>query len=1050
MRFCPVVNIYEKRRMMMRRNLIRFMMAIVTLGILGHGELKAQRHMEYLNRGLVAVAQTDQVFLSWRIFATDTGQVAFNLYRNDTLVNPEPITGISNYVDTEGTALSIYALETLVDTTTTMFGPVTVWGQNYLQIPLQTPAGYTPNDASVADLDGDGELEIILKMEGSTRDNSQSGMTDPVFLHAYKLNGTLLWSIDLGINIRGGAHYTQFMVYDLDSDGLAEVACKTAPGTKDGSGAYLSLGPAAADNDAADYRNSSGYILDGPEYLTVFDGLTGVEISTVEYIPLRSDPYPLSTWGDTYGNRVDRFLACVAYFDTIPSLVMCRGYYDRTALTAWDFKDKQLEMRWAFDTQEDPANLAQYEGQGSHGISVGDVDMDGKDEIMYGAMAFDDDGTPLYNTRFGHGDASHLGDLVPERPGLEFYMPHESAGRDLGDVVIPGVSLRDAATGEIIWGQPSTGDIGRGLAADISPDYIGYEFWASSGLGIYNTEGDKINGSIPSINFAIWWDGDLLRELLDGNVISKWGAGNMLTAVGCSSNNGTKATPAISGDILGDWREEVVWRTSDNQALRIYTTTIPTDYGYYTLLQDPQYRLALTWQNVAYNQPPHPGFFLGYGMEDPPVPDIKVMEKSNATIFQFASPRNGFELNLGNDLQVVLQATGLSDTNQVVVLYDRDTVVLDTLPAPPYHVSIPGLESGEHSLTAMALDADGDTIYAGPVIFTVDEGYPHITLTSPLDAAIYGPDETIVLAAEAYDTDGAIDSVVFVVNGANYATLTEAPYTIELIQPDVGDYMISALAYDDTQKETPSEEVAVEVGVIRIIQEEAIGFCGFENGSGSIDSNHPDHTGTGFANSDNVIGVRIIYAINLFEGGDYQMSFRYAAVEARPANLYVNDTLIGTVEFENTGDWAVWEVASLTAEGLTEGIKKVTLEAAMGSGLPNIDYLKLNNLEGTIAPIGTSCSRIPTGAEERSSLSTGGFDLFPVPASHSLYVRFHDRTAEILNLSVFGVDGRMVRRMEHLNGSEAVVDLEGMDQGVYLLRLNTTRGGSVRMFTISR
>lgn len=1034
----------------MRRRMIRLMLIMAAMIMLGQQRVLGQRHMEYLNRGLVAVAKSDQVFLSWRIFATDTGQVAFNLYRNDSLVNSGPITGISNYLDPDGTTQSIYALETVIDTVSEWYGPVTVWGQNYMQIPMQTPDGYSPNDASVADLDGDGEMEIIVKMEGSTRDNSQSGYTDPVYLHAYKLNGTLLWSINLGINIRGGAHYTQFMVYDLDSDGIAEVTCKTAPGTTDGSGAYLSLGPAAGDDDGADYRNSSGYILDGPEYLTVFDGLTGVELSTVNYIPHRSDPYPLNTWGDTYGNRVDRFLACVAYFDTIPSVVMCRGYYDRTALTAWDYVDKQLVQRWAFDTQDDQTNLRQYEGQGSHGIAVGDVDNDGKDEILYGAMAFDDDGTPLYNTRFGHGDASHLSDMVPGRPGLEFYMPHESAGRDLGDVVIPGISLRDAATGEIIMSQPSTGDIGRGLAADISPDYPGYEYWASSGLGVYNSEGTRISTSIPAINFAVWWDGDLLREILDGNVISKWGAGNLLTAAGCSSNNGTKATPAISGDILGDWREEVVWRTSDNQALRIYTTTIPTEYGFYTLLQDPQYRLALTWQNVAYNQPPHPGFFLGHGMEEPPVPEIKVLEKSNVTIFQFVTPRNGSELNLGLDLQVVLQAAGLSDTSQMVVLFDRDTIVLDTLWAPPYNITVPGLESGEHSLTAMATDAEENPIYAGPVTFTVDEGYPHISMTSPRDAAIYGPDASIVLTAEAYDTDGAIDSVVFVVNGANYATLTAAPYIIELIQPDIGEYTISALAYDDTQKETQSGEVVIEVGVIRIIQEEEIGFCGFENGSGSIDSNHPDHTGAGFANSDNVPGVRIIYAINLFDGGDYRMTFRYAAVEARPGNLYVNDTLIGTVDFGNTGDWAVWDEASLTAEGLTPGIKKVTLEAAMGSGLPNVDYLKLNNLDGETAPIGTSCSRIPTGAEDRPTLSADGFDLFPVPASHRLYVRFHDHGEDVRTLSIYTVDGRMVRRLEQLSGSETLVNLEGMDQGVYLLSVTTSQGRFVRKFNIAR
>ena len=1008
-----------------------------------------QRNMEYLTRGLVAVKVQDRVFLSWRLFATDPDTVAFNIYRNDTLVNQDPISGISNYLDSSGTAASIYALETLAGSEAVAIStPVAVWNTNYLTIPLKTPSGYTPNDASAGDLDGDGELEIIVKMEGSTRDNSQSGYTDPVYLHAYKMNGAFLWSINLGINIRGGAHYTQFMVYDLDSDGRAEVACKTAPGTRDGTGNFLNTGPAADDDDGADYRNSSGYILDGPEYLTVFDGLTGMELSTVNYIPHRSDPYPLSTWGDTYGNRVDRFLACVAYFDTVPSLVMCRGYYDRTALTAWDFKDLQLVKRWAFDTQDDQTNLRQYEGQGSHGISVGDVDLDGKDEIMYGAMAFDDDGTPLYNTRFGHGDASHMSDLIPSRPGQEFYMPHESAGATVDGMTIPGVSVRDAATGEVIWSIASTGDIGRGLTADITAAHPGNEFWASSGLGIYNSQGNQINGSIPSINFAAWWDGDLLRELLDGNVISKWGTGNMLTATGCSSNNGTKSTPALSGDLLGDWREEVLWRTSDNQALRLYTTTIPTAYGIYTLLQDPQYRLAITWQNVAYNQPPHPGFFLGHNMEAPPVPDIRVLEPDNTSFIQIVSPASGFELNLGLDLNVIVRAFGVSDTSRVV-LFDNDTTILDTIVAPPYVAAISGLSTGEHSLTASAYDQEGNLMVSDPVPFTVDEGFPHIALTSPENRAIYGPSESIPIAVEAYDTDGTVDSVAIFINGARFETLTESPYTTQFDAPEIGTYEIYAVAYDNLRNQTASETVGVEVGAIMVFQESATGFCGFENGSGSIDSNHPDHTGAGFANSENILGVRIIWAANFIEDGDYSFTFRYAATEARPAELYINDTLIGTVNFGNTGDWAVWEEVSVIATGVKAGIKKIALEATGSSGLANIDYMKVTSLTGEVSVNSVSCSLIPTSAEVR--IPDSGHDpltLYPVPAGNTITIRLEDGSETISRLSVYSVDGTLVRVLENLHVNQIRMDIPDLDNGMYFISMDTNRGRYTRKFII--
>jgi len=1029
-----------------------WMMALLAMGWLAASQVQAQKNMEYLDRGLVAVTRSGDVFLSWRIFATDTGQVEFNIYRNDTLVNQSPVTGKSNFIDTLGTTSDVYHLEVTDNgADPVVSAPVTVWKSPYLTVPLQTPSGYTPNDASVADLDGDGELDLVVKMEGATRDNSQSGITDPVYLHAYKLNGTFLWSINLGINIRGGAHYTQFMVYDLDSDGRAEVACKTAPGTRDGTGAYLSDGPAASDDDQADYRNGSGYILDGPEYLTVFDGLTGEERSTVNYIPHRSDPYPLSTWGDTYGNRVDRFLACVAYYDSIPSLVMCRGYYDRTALTAWDFTEGQLVQRWAFDTQTDQENLRQYEEQGNHNLAVGDVDGDGRDEIMYGGMAFDDDGTPLYNTDFRHGDAGHLSDLIPGRPGLEYFTAHENAGRtNRNGVTIPGFSVRDAATGEILIGPEADGDIGRGLAADISSAHPGYEYWASSGLGVYNSSGTKFSSNIPSINFAAWWDGDLLRELLDGTVISKWNQGSLLTAIGCLSNNGTKSTPALSGDILGDWREEVIWRTNDNQSLRIYTTTIPTQYGLYTLLQDPQYRQALTWQNVAYNQPPHPGFFLGHGMEDPPMPDIRVLPRNTDPVLIISSPINGEELNLGLDMNVILTTAGISDTNQMVVIFDNDTTVLDTIPAPPYAASISGLSSGEHVITAGAYDIEGNWFTSLPVTVTVDEGYPHVEITSPATGAIFGPGESFTVEADAYDTDGSIDSVEFYVNDALFSTDTESPYMAEISDPAVGLYKILAVAWDDTQKFTESDSIRVEVGSVVILQEDEQGFCGFGNGSGTIDSNHPGHTGSGFANSENTLGVRLYYAVDLPADGDYTFTFRYAATNARPGDLYVGPDVMGTVDFQSTGDWVIWEEASLTVTGLSAGLARITLEAAGNDGLPNIDYMKVVSLSTEENPAAGDCSSLPpiTGVKEARHMQDNSFSLYPVPASELMNVRLEDPAGRIGRVTISSLDGRLVLEADGEEAQEMQLDVGSLDNGIYVIRLDSGTGSHTRIFNV--
>nr|WP_167483800.1 rhamnogalacturonan lyase [Paenibacillus xylanexedens] len=577
--------------------------------------------MEFLDRGVVAVKTGTGVFVSWRLLGTEGSNVSFNVYRDGTKVNATPITNSTNLQDASGTSSSKYTVRAVVSgTEQAASAAASVWGNNYLSVPLNVPAGgttpdgvaytYSANDASAGDLDGDGEYELIVKWDPSNaKDNSQSGYTGEVFIDAYKLNGTRLWRISLGKNIRAGAHYTQFMVYDLDGDGKAEVAMKTADGTKDGTGVVI--------GDASkDYRNSSGYVLSGPEFLTVFNGQTGKALSTVNYEPARGN---VSSWGDNYGNRVDRFLAAVAYLDgERPSLVMARGYYTRSVLVAYNWRNGQLTKQWTFDSNT--SGNSGYAGQGNHNLSVADVDGDGKDEIVYGAMAVDDNGKGLYTTGLHHGDAMHLSDLDPDRPGLEVFQVHETPSN-------AGVEFRDAGTGQLIWGVKTTKDIGRGMAADIDPRYKGAEVWADGSL--YTAKGQKLGTTLPSsTNFGIWWDGDLLRELLDSNRIDKWNytnstTMNLLTASGVSSNNGTKSTPNLQADLFGDWREEVVWRTNDSSALRIYTTTAVTDKRIYTLMHDPVYRLGVAWQNVAYNQPPHTGFYLGEGMNTPPVPNIR-------------------------------------------------------------------------------------------------------------------------------------------------------------------------------------------------------------------------------------------------------------------------------------------------------------------------------------------------------------------------------------------------------------------------------------------
>ncbi|UPZ38794.1 rhamnogalacturonan lyase [Sphingobacterium sp. PCS056] len=602
--------------------------------LISYFDLSAQRNMEFLNRGMVGLKTTDKsVFLSWRLLGTDDYETAFTLYRQQgdgpkQKLNRTPLIKGTNFLDQTVDLKQevIYTLALVQAGKEVEVDKITLTKdqqiQQYLNIPLRTPAGYTPGDVSVGDLDGDGSYELIVHQTGIAHDNAHNGITSEPIFQAYQLDGTFLWEINLGKNIREGAHYTQFMVYDLDNDGRAELVCKTADGTRDGLGKIIG-------NPLADWRDTVrtsinfGRILTGPEFLTVFDGLTGEAVSTVDYLPGRED---LRSWGDTNGNRGDRYLAAVAYLDgENPSVIMTRGYYERTALAAWDFKDKKLVSRWVFDTK---GRKHPYSGQGYHSLSVADVDQDGRDEIVFGSMVIDDQGKGLYSTGLGHGDALHVGDLDPDRPGLEIFGIHELKGGRKGI----GVSLLDAKNGELLFKNAIDQDVPRGVAENIDPNHRGAYLWWLGSKDMYDAKGNMVGVAPGSTNFLIWWDEDLSRELLNSNYIEKYNTGIIFTAEGASSINGTKKTPNLSADILGDWREELILRTNDNQNLRIYTTIIPTDHRIYTLMHDPQYRLSIAWQNVAYNQPPHTGYYLGTGMQTPVKPILKIVKPNREVI----------------------------------------------------------------------------------------------------------------------------------------------------------------------------------------------------------------------------------------------------------------------------------------------------------------------------------------------------------------------------------------------------------------------------------
>jgi len=573
---------------------------------------------EKLDRGVVAVRQADgRAFISWRTLKTDPKGAAFDVYRNGQKLNQAPLTkGGTWFIDDNPTDGAVYEVRCEMEegrgkkedishlTSSISHQPSSISPLpspiGYLPIPLQKPDEmHTANDASVADVDGDGQYEIILKWDPwNSHDNSHDGMTGPTLLDCYRLNGERLWRIDLGQNIRSGAHYTPFIVYDLDGDGKAELMVKTADGTRDAKGTVIG-------DSLADYRNPAGRILTGPEYISVFNGLTGAVMDTKPYIPERGD---VNNWGDNRGNRSERYLAAVGYFGgRTPSAVFCRGYYTRSVLAAWDWDGHELKQRWVFDTNN--PQWASYAGQGNHNLRVADVDGDGWDEITYGSMAVDHDGKGLYNTGMGHGDAIHL--IADHKDGQLYIWDCHENKRD-------GSDLRNAKTGEVVFQVKSSTDVGRAMAADIDPTNPGTEMWSIDSRGVRNMKGEVIDHINPrglSINFGIWWDGDLLRELLDRSAVSKydWQSNSMtvLQRLDGQFNNGTKQNPCLSADILGDWREEVITRNRESTELRIYVSTIPTDYRINCLMQDIPYRLSVATENVGYNQPPETGFYLG-------------------------------------------------------------------------------------------------------------------------------------------------------------------------------------------------------------------------------------------------------------------------------------------------------------------------------------------------------------------------------------------------------------------------------------------------------
>ncbi|REE05499.1 rhamnogalacturonan lyase family protein [Marinoscillum furvescens] len=915
---------------------IGLLMGIVLI-LINH--VQAQTDVAHIKRSVVAIKSAEGVYVNWSLKSSDSEEVGFDVYRftdggTGVKLNETPILSSTNFFDsTTTTSGNQYAVVPVLNgTEQESSDTVAVLDEQYLNIPLQIPAGgnvlpdgntydYRANDASVADLDGDGTYEIILKWDPTrSRDNSQGGYTGKTLIDAYKLDGTLLWRIDLGYNCRSGAHYNQFMVYDVDGDGKAEMYCKTAPGTKDGTGNYLSSGPAANDDDHADYRNNSGYVLEGPEYLTVFNGTDGKELASVNLQPARGN---VGDWGDTYGNRVDRFLGAIAYLDgQSPSIVWCRGIYEKTQLAAYDWDGVNLSQKWLFNADDN--ENSEYAGMGSHNLSVADIDSDGFDEIMYGSCAIDHDGTGLWSkqSEFGKGsaDAGHLTDIMPDREGLEKFGIMEGTGN-------PGAFLLDARTGETLW-KTGNKDVGRGVAGDLVPEFYGMECWGGTD-GLRSANNQRVGSSPGSVNFVTWWDGDLSRETMSNISVRKYtvaagGETVIFEATGCVSNNSTKATPALQADILGDWREEIIWRTEDNSALRIYTTTIPSDYRFVRLMEDHVYRLSVAWQNNSYNQPPHTGFYLGSDMfktaaEIPPSPPTELELTLDTAYVQL-----NWKANYESDIQGyhIYKSSGSENNFQLLT----DTVTGNEFKDYAIELDV------EYFYYILSEDTSANTSAASQVVSGIPTDRPDVPDNVNVRA---GKSKSLIYwdASSAEMTKGY--NVYFTeTSGSGYVKLnteliTDTTYLHEGLSESLTYYyIVRAMGFKES---LDSEEVFVVPGNYKTIQAET-GLVV----NGYIENNHVGFEGEGFVNLSSAGYLQLPYIYSEQEGWTY-LAIRYAngSGEGRTGKLHINDSSF-SYTMESTGQWNNYIYDTLLLN-LNAGFQNFLTIESTGNDFGNID-----------------------------------------------------------------------------------------------------------------
>ena len=957
------------------------------------------RQMEAIDRGLlVSNVGKSGMLVSWRLLGTEKPDTEFNLYRDGTKIATIGKTGGTNYLDTAGKVTSQYTVAAVVGGKEgTKSAPSLVLDSSivdhgksfpYKVLKLDRPASqtmpdsaktvcnYYPDDMSVGDLDGDGEYELVVKwIPDNYKDNSQSmegSYTGTVFIDAYELDGTKLWRINLGKNIRAGAHYTQFQVYDYDGDGKAEMVVKTGDGTIDGKGKVIG-------DSSKDYRNASGIIITGPEYLTVFRGTDGAEITTIDYVPSRDirafGPYDSLglNWGDKYGNRCDRFLAATAYLDGVhPSLITARGYYTAAYVVAYDFDGKNLKQRW-FHKSETPGK-GLY-GQGNLNIVVGDLDRDGKDEIVYGAAALNSDGTVRYSTGLGYGYAAYVGDFDPDHAGLEVWAIHS----DYDDAEYIA-EFRDDK-GNIIFGDKPTliKENGRAMVADIDSTSRGYEMWSYIVNDIHSAKGTPIKldsslvpdgeefrylGSLVPTSFRIYFDGDLQDELLDGPVVHKFNSVKRTietyfqgdSTLGLIGNQSTKNFPGLVADIFGDWREEMIFRSErDSSKIYILSTPVTTPHRLYTLMHDAQYRQAIAWQNTAYNLPPHPSYYLPDMVKKLTAPKVYTVGTNDYAVYPDAvlsktdSVSEKQTINLGQSIKDIgysyMFCTG---------------VKAEGLPA--------GVTAKVDS-ASQTVKVSGKPTKAGTFAFT-------LTTVGSKAKNVSLKGEFIVKDTVKIDT-AKVDTTKKDTSKVDTAK-------VDTTKKDTS--KVDTAKVDTAKVDTTKKDTAKVVTAGSSIVDAAIPY----KGEGSTETESNGYIGKGYFDFKNSTSSFATWLVKSPKEDSITLSIRYANGDSvsRDMELVVNDKEIGIVKMGKTGSWSAWNTSSVKIK-LKKGKNSITLKSTVKIGGADVDAF-LFDIAGVETYTDKNSDALPI------VLSGSGFHYQPAtgtlfsPASGFAEIQFYD------------------------------------------------------------